>query len=75
MSTTPSLYASQAYVFSLSAASASVAYLNMRFRFLSIFGVTLGLALLHLVHAATFSPFLPPAYPLAVRNPYLSGSF
>ena len=24
--------------------------------------------------AATFTPFLPPSYPLAVRNPYLSGT-
>lgn len=26
-----------------------------------------------LVKGATFSPILPPSYPLAVRNPYLSG--
>jgi uncharacterized membrane protein SirB2 len=24
---------------------------------------------------ATFTPILPPSYPLAVRNPYLSGEF
>lgn len=24
--------------------------------------------------AATFTPILPPSYPLAVRNPYLSGT-
>ena len=27
------------------------------------------------VNGATFSPVLPPSYPLAVRNPYLSGVF
>jgi hypothetical protein len=27
------------------------------------------------VSGATFSPVLPPSYPLAVRNPYLSGLF
>lgn len=46
----------------------------MGLNFPSALWAILGFALLHLVHAATFYPLLPPAYPLAVRNPYLSST-
>lgn len=49
--------------------------LEMGFGAKTILSALWGLALLHLVHAASFSPILPPSYPLAVRNPYLSSEF